>query len=81
MLTAALNADPVKSGEAYDVPAISEGHQCMKTVKDWNKYNDKCKRYDNANNNTLKTTRQWQQQTNVDYSSDKNDNDNNNKHQ
>jgi len=24
MLTAALNADPVKSGEAYDVPAISE---------------------------------------------------------
>ena len=27
MLTAALNADPVKSGEAYDVPAISEGHQ------------------------------------------------------
>ena len=25
MLTAALNADPVKSGEAYDVPAISQG--------------------------------------------------------
>ena len=25
MLTAALNADPVKSGQAYDVPAISQG--------------------------------------------------------
>ena len=32
MLTAALNADPVKSGQAYDVPAISQGGQMMTTI-------------------------------------------------
>ena len=32
ILTAALNADPVKSGQAYDVPAISQGYQFSTTT-------------------------------------------------
>ena len=37
MLTAALNADPVKSGQAYDVPAISQGLlKSWKDIQNWN---------------------------------------------